>query len=202
MHGMLIGFVLGAAAGGLLVWGLALPQEPPPTAPPMQEAAEVPPVRTQQTTTGDTSPRIPIEASAPKLEAELRRWKQYATNLENSAPQAALTLRLNVTSDDVNLWLDRSQFVHGAQDLRIAMLLMSPDEIKSAWELERDLYNALAVKKNECEASDQQEREMFHNTVYAPFLSAQAAILCQKLYDLHAPAELVEPFRERLLEGM
>lgn len=137
-----------------------------------------------------------------QLAAENERLRQRIAELEQSRPttQGELAVILGVREADLVHLLDRSHLLPDAATLAEAVRVSGAQSAFQALKAEQQLYRDFAMfKANHPVTTD---RATWHSTTWTPYYSASIEQICNRLYQLNLPSQVVEPFRSRLVEGI
>lgn len=137
------------------------------------------------------------------LKEENAALKERVHQLETARPttRGELAVVLGVKEADLTHFLDRSELLPDATKLAEAVRIAGAGNVWAALQTEAKLYRSMAdfKAKNPCEQSN---RVAWHSTRWVPFLATAVATTCDELYRLSLPSTVVEPFRNRLNEGI
>lgn len=137
------------------------------------------------------------------LKAENEALKERVQKLEEIRPttRGELAVVLGVKEADLTHLLDRSELLPDAAKLAEAVRVAGAGNAWAALQAEAKLYRSMAEfkTKNPCEKAN---RVTWHSTTWVPFYATAVNNVCDELYRLSLPSTVVEPFRNRLQEGI
>jgi hypothetical protein len=150
------------------------------------------------------SPRALVEDDVTAaLKAENEQLKARVQQLEAVRPttRGELAVVLGIKETDLTYLLNRSELLPDAAALADAVKHAGAKATYDALRAEAALYRSMAdfKAKNPCEPAN---RVSWHSTTWVPFYSKAINDVCLRLYQLNLPSQLVEPFRNRLSEGI
>ena len=137
-------------------------------------------------------------------DAEIARLRLRVAALEAVAhptTQGQIAVLAGIPEADLQHMLDASELLPNAAVLAEAAHAVGATNVVKALRLEAGHYTACAQFKGTNPAPEGGRRE-WHYAVWSPFLTAEIERVVQGLYVMGMPSPIVEPFRNRLTEGL
>ena len=134
--------------------------------------------------------------------AEYLHWEQRSRHLERQLPFRVFLEGEETTQEQLEELLQFGWLVDGVRSLQIALDGVTADVLLEAWRIEKGFWEDLRpwVEGAPARGASFDERQWYHRNVLSPEALAGMGRACRSLGDIGMPPELVERFRERVME--
>lgn len=134
--------------------------------------------------------------------AECLHWEQRSRQLERQLPFRVFLEGEETTQEQLEELLQFGWLMRDVQSLQIALDGVTPGVLLEAWRIEKSFWEDLRPWVEGAPARDASfdERQWYHRNVLSPEALAGMGRACRSLGNIGMPPELIERFRERVME--